>query len=344
MKSEPDASPASMQSREVIVGILGYGERPPSAGALAKIACLPSVSKLSIFWNSPSVQVGDSLNALATQASNISIHLNPENLGSAGGYEKLITNFRDHETAAFLFLLDDDLLPEANCITTLLNVADSHSGELDNMLLLAFRPGLPELANLVEKSIPVRRPRPGCCIGFHFMNILKPASEPIEFNSRTGHFQIGSAPWGGLLIPRSALGKLGVPRRDFFLYAEDYELTSRFVWNGGKILLIPNALIRDTDTAWNAVGGDISGIRRRMLLLPDAKVFHEARNRNFMARKYYAGSFPVYLVNKAIFLFTAYFIGLTHRRLSRARLIHRAINDGERMAELDATSTVPHHK
>ncbi len=340
MKFEPESSNASTQSREAVIGILGYGSRPPSADALIKIARLPSVRKLSIFWNAPSAEVSHLLAELQSRASNISVHLNPENLGSAGGYIKLIENFRDNETADHLLLLDDDLELEADCIKILFKAAESYPGKLDNTLLLAYRPGLPELADLVTKKIAIRRPRPGCCIGFHFLNILKAECEPIDYDAETRRFFIGSAPWGGLLIPRQALKKLGLPREDFFLYAEDYELTSRFVWNGGKIVLVPDALITDKDTAWNAVGGNTSNIRRRMLLLPDIKVFHETRNRNFMARKYYAGSFPIYLINKYIFLAYAYFLGILYGRLSRARLIHRAINDGERMASSEPVSDI----
>ena len=316
----------------VVVAVLGYGARPPSVDALARIAIDPNIVRLMIFWNSPTAAVRESLVEFKVAFPGTAIQTCEDNLGSAGGYARLLETFRKSESAPFLLLLDDDLKLDSNCIKQLLIAAASDLNALEQTLLLAYRPGLPELEGLVSSNVAIRRPRPGCCVGFHFLNLFKPEIEPIRRDSQTGHYSIGSAPWGGLLIPREALARLGSPREDFFLYAEDYELTSRFVWAGGEIELIPDALIHDGDVAWNAVGGAASPLKRRILHLPDIKVFHEVRNRNFMARNYYPGSYPIYLINKTIFLGCAYALGLWYGRLSRARLIRRAINDGELMA------------
>ena len=330
MKSAPITLDSAAAS--VIVGMLGHGSRAISGEDLVSIARHPNVAKLVIFWNSPSIEMREALDDLQEKISNAIILVSQDNLGSAGGYARLIEYFQNTENSPFLLLLDDDLQPESDCLEQLLATAALHARVLDHSLFLAHRPGLPELADLVSNQIAIRRPRPSCCIGFHIMNFIKPACEPIDRDIETGLYSIGSAPWGGLLIPRQALKKLGSPREDFFLYAEDYELTARFVWGGGKIMLVPNAVIQDKDTAWNAVGGNISGLKRRLLKLPEIKVFYEVRNRNFMARRYYPGWYPVYFLNKYIFLAATYALGMLHRKLSRSRLIHRAINDGEHMA------------
>ena len=160
--------------------------------------------------------------------------------------------------------------------------------------------------------------------------------EPVRFSETSGQYEIDSAPWGGLFISRPALEKLGLPRKDFFLYAEDSELTYRFTLNGGKILLVPDAEITDSQPAWNTVGGRMSNLRRRVLVLAEVKVFHEVRNRNYIARHYYPGFAPTYQMNKYLFLASAYFMGLMNGKIDRARLIHRAINAGEKMAADEA--------
>ncbi len=308
----------------------------PSTEALASIAYCGCVENIFIFWNEPSPDVRKSLAELAVNFPTLSISFSAENLGSAGGYARLLEKFRDSGDAPYLLLLDDDLRLAPDCIETLVAAAQSHSDSLDTCLFLAHRPQLPELENLVKKHQGIMKPRAGCCVGFHFLNLLSPLRESLRYSTDTGFFNIDSAPWGGLFIPRRALQKLGMPREDFFLYAEDSELTYRFTGNQGKILLVPKAVITDTDKAWNTVGGNISNLRRRVLWLPEMKVFHEVRNRNYMARHYYPGFLPVYWINKYLFLASAYFIGITNGKFSRALLIHQAIHAGEKMAANEA--------
>lgn len=320
----------------VIIGILGYGNRIPSFDALCQLISDPNVKGLLLHWNQPGPDVEKSLDEIRTRISSTRISISPENLGSAGGYARLLENFRDNYTADYLLLLDDDLRLAPDCIDNLVLAAQSHHDSLEATLFLAHRPGLPELSNLIKKHQGIMRPRAGCCVGFHLLNLLSPLREKVRESKKTGLFTIDSAPWGGMLIPRRALEKLGLPREDFFLYAEDSEMTYRFTRNGGKILLVPKAEITDTEAAWNTVGGDISNLRRRVLVLPEIKVFHEVRNRNYMARHYWPGFLPVYWLNKFLFLASAYFIGIFNGAFSRALLIHQAVNAGERMAAEEA--------
>ncbi len=327
-----------LKSDSVIIGILGYGNRIPSMNALIKLAANTDVAGLLIQWNQPGVDVRKALDKIRTLIPNINITISEDNLGSAGGYARLIENFRDNETSAYLLLLDDDLRLAPNCIEKLIHAARLHSELPESILFLANRPQLPELSNLINIQQGIMRPRSGCCVGFHFLNLFRPLREAVRYSSATGLFIIDSAPWGGLFIPRAALPRLGLPREDFFLYAEDSELTYRFTQNGGKIFLVPDAEITDTEPAWNTVGGNISNLRRRVLVLPEIKVFHEVRNRNYMARHYFPGFLPIYWINKFLFLASAYFIGITNRKFSRALLIHQAINAGERMTEKERRS------
>lgn len=323
---------AAPETTKVIIGILGYGNRIPSKDSLHKLVADPNIESLLIQWNQPGPDVKAALDEIRTQIPNTRIHISAENLGSAGGYARLIEYFRDEETSPFLLLLDDDLRLASDCIENMVAATQVNDESLDSTLFLANRPDLPELSNLIKHHRGIMRPRAGCCVGFHFLNLLSPLREQVRESKKTGLFTIDSAPWGGMLIPRRALDKLGLPREDFFLYAEDSEMTYRFTWNGGTILLVPNAEITDTEAAWNTVGGNISNLRRRVLVLPEIKVFHEVRNRNFMARHYWPGFLPVYWLNKFLFLASAYFIGIFNGAFSRALLIHQAVNAGEKMA------------
>ncbi|MEO8002981.1 MAG: glycosyltransferase [Arenimonas sp.] len=326
----------SIAKNSTLIGILGYGERLPEFDAMLTLANNPAVHKLAIFWNKAGAESREILQQLARDCQKISVFFNSENLGSAGGYAQILEHFHNNETTPFLLLLDDDLLLDNQCIDKLVTSAMNMESNISETLYLAYRPGLPEIRDLVENKIGIPRPRNSCCVGFHFLNLLYQHREPVRFNKTSGLFEIDSAPWGGLFVSRPAIEKLGLPRKDFFLYAEDSELTYRFTLNGGRIILVPDAKITDTDKAWNTVGGKISNLRRRVLWLPETKVFHEVRNRNYIARHYYPGFLPVYWINKFLFLASTYFIGIVNGKFSRALLIHQAIHAGEKMAANEA--------
>lgn len=321
----------------IMIGMLGYGDRCPQVQSLIAMAMHSHVKNLLIFWNQPSEKTKQTLDELKRLSEKIIIETSHENLGSAGGYAQLIMSFRDNYSTPYLLLLDDDLRPSPGCIEALLQAANNDSGLHDKTLFLAYRPMIPELADLVKHQKEMQSPRPGCCVGFHFANLFKkPSRTSARRFSETGLINLDLAPWGGLLIPRISLSRLGLPREDFFMYAEDTELTYRFTLNGGKILLVPSAEIIDLEPVWNTTGGAMSNLRRRIMVLPEMKVFHEVRNRNFIARHYFPGLLPTYWLNKFLFLLFAYFIGIANRRFSRVVLIHQAINAGEKMAAKEA--------
>lgn len=320
----------------IAIGILGYGTRLPSSNDLFSLSIHPSIEKLFIFWNQPTNATQNSLHEMQENIPKLYFSYCADNLGSAGGYAQIIKNFESTDTSNFLLLLDCDLQLQPDCLNQLLRAANLFNTQLSRTLFLAYRPKLPEMNDLVSKKQGINRPRPSACVAFHLMNLIKQRRECVSYSESNRVFSIESAPWGGLFIPRAALAKLGLPREDFFLYAEDSELTYRFTQNGGDIFLVPDAEIMDTEAAWNTVGGNISNLRRRVLVLPEIKVFHEVRNRNYIARHYYPGLLLVYWLNKFLLLASAYFIGITNGKFSRALLIHQAINAGEKMAAKEA--------
>jgi GT2 family glycosyltransferase len=117
-----------------------------------------------------------------------------------------------------------------------------------------------------------------------------------------------------------------------FLYADDAELTLRFTREGGVIRLVPEAVVSDRYPSWNATASRGGNLARRTLHMDDSKAYYEARNRNYLSRRFYPGRGAAYAINKAIFLGSLYLIAILNARLGRARLIHRALNDGEAMA------------
>lgn len=197
-------------------------------------------------------------------------------------------------------------------------------------LLMAYRADLPEFPALLEPGTRADEPRPGVCVGVHLLNLLGPVR--ARAITTMGGIFLSAAPYGGLLIPRQSLRLLGLPDEKLFLYGDDTVLTLQFTRAGGKIKLCPDAVVRDSEPVWNAIGGKMGNMVRRIAHLDDRKAYYEARNRCYFGSVFYPGNPFVYWVNRTAFLASALLLAIRHNRLQRFRLLHRALQDGERMA------------
>lgn len=317
---------------QILLGVLGYGARIPDLEALLSLVHAPESAGMLVFWNSPDAAVEERLAALSAASPQVEIRTSQDNLGSAGGYRRLLEWASSRDSWNYLLLLDDDQVLQTSALAALSDYASARASRHDvDTLYLAYRRDLTELSALVEQGTPLADIRPGACLGFHLANLFRP---PAGFSSHVDGegIRLDAAPYGGLLIPRAALHRLGFPIESLFLYADDAELTLRFTRGGGTIRLLPQAVVTDRFPSWNATDSRGGNLMRRILHLDDTKARYEARNRNFLSRRFYPGSRWTYAANKAVFLAAVYVVAAANGRLARARLIHTAIVEGEAMA------------
>lgn len=317
-----------------LICVLGYGGRVPEPGSLQRLAGAPDCSGMVVFWNQPSEEVAAILHALAAASDRIETRISSDNLGSAGGYSRLLEWAETVPGWQYLLLLDDDLVLEPESLSRLVECAARDPGHAQDTLYMAYRRDLSELLSLVEFGQPLADIRPGACLGFHVLNLARLPARHSSHVDEDG-IRLDAAPYGGLLVPRPAVSRLGKPMESLFLYADDAELTLRFTRAGGVIRLVPEAVVSDRYPSWNATASRGGNLARRTLHMDDSKAYYEARNRNYLSRRFYPGHAAAYAINKAIFLGSLYLVAILNFRLGRARLIHRALNDGEAMAARD---------
>jgi GT2 family glycosyltransferase len=321
----------------VLIGVLGYGERPPNVRNLLALCEHEATTAVLVTWHCPGTENARVLQALADLSPKLQVQSTTANPGSAGGYARLLERASAcGEEWDYLLLLDDDLDIEPAAMDRLVVVAEADPVR-DKTLFMAYRHGLTELEALVEHGRPLRDIRPGACVGFHFLNVTG-AGERHSSRSDNGQLLLDGAPYGGLLIPLACLARLGMPEPALFLYADDAEWTLRFTRDGGLIRLVSEAPVSDRSPSWNATRSIGGNIARRVLHLGATKAYYEARNRNFLARKYYPGRRFTYLANRTLFLAALYLLAAANFKVGRARLIHRAIGDGEIMARCSPAS------
>ena len=317
------------------VGILGYGATLRCGALLEQLEADPAVSEVLLFWNSaPADAMAD---ARLGTARKVRVQTSASNLGSAGGYGALLRWFDHASTAPFLLLLDDDAQPAADCTAALLARAHDPAFDPTRTLLISHRRDVPEFAALRASGQLPAPPRAGSCLGLHLANLWSPPRPIASGNPAL----LPCAPYGGLLVPRAALPRLGLPDQRLFLYGDDIALTLAFTRGGGAIQHVAEAVVADRAPAWNALGGEVRNTVRRMLHLDDHKAYHETRSAAYVARRFYAGSPSVYALNRTALLTQWTLLALRHGRWQRLGLLRRALRDGERLARVPPSAPTP---
>jgi len=257
-----------------------------------------------------------------------------DNVGSAGGYKRGIQTALRTE-ADFIYLLDDDNLPRADAIRRLLE-AFQQAGDAATTALLSLRPDRKEYALAAAQRISLRF-RPNSFQGFHLA-----ATARNKFNGFQGQrharteappvVPVEYAPYGGLLLHRHCIQRIGLPREDYFLYADDHEYSSRITQMGGSLLLCSASIVDDLELSWNRrprkhLSGLFSEESERM------RVYYSVRNSVALERMRVVRSRPSYLINGCIYLLHQFLMALAVERrpgpaIDRLRLILRACRDG----------------
>lgn len=253
------------------------------------------------------------------------------NQGSANGYVAGIQAALDLG-AETLWLMDDDNVPRAGTV----NILQQALGQLVPQSGPAAAAVLGSRENLSEILADPRRafPRASHFLGFHVADI------PAKILRRIGlaaappaavpEILMPYAPYGGFMAHREAFLAMGLPRRDFVLYADDWEYTMRLTEAGGRILLVRAAGIDDLEPSWH----NEEEARRNSFVTTlcngsDFRVYYALRNHVWLCRYRERGSALVYAVNRALYLFLLSFFAARTGRQSRAALMRRALADGE---------------
>ncbi len=148
-----------------------------------------------------------------------------ENLGSAGGQFAAV-NFYSQKDINWLWLMDDDIAPEDDCLEELVNVC------LSNPYASAVVPVRYENGDLLTyeaKDINLTKFYRG------FNRKFISSSDLIH-----KYFEIKTFPFEGPLINIQAINNIGLPDAKFFIIADDTDYAIRLS-EYGKILMVSNA-------------------------------------------------------------------------------------------------------
>ena len=159
----------------------------------------------------------------------------PENTGGSGGFYAGLEKAQAKPEASWIWVADDDGFPEQDCFEKAEKFIREHDAELPSisafcgMCVDGGRPAPVQRARFVKKF---------------FMRQELPVPEK-EFSSGTP-FTIDLYSFVGTILKKSALLEAGLPRKDFFIYQDDYEHAVR-MGKVGKIYCVPEIVIEHKD-------------------------------------------------------------------------------------------------
>ena len=262
----------------------------------------------------------------------ISVIRHAQNEGSAGGFASGIAAAREQPSVEWIWLLDDDNVPEEDAFEELCR-AFKQSGLSNTDALLSLRVDRSEYVSAFEREVHVGI-QPNSFMGFSFLRHLKQRFRSKGLARRSGGsplVQLGYAPYGGLLMSTQSIERVGLPDERLFLYGDDHEFTIRHLMNGGRIFLVGSSVVRDGEQSWDSSSrGDsrVAPIFSRNS--PDLYAYYLVRNRAYVEKKLLT-SYVSYAANTAASLAIAATKAALLQRsplfvLRRLRLVLHAIS------------------
>ena len=162
------------------------------------------------------------------------VHTMPENVGGSGGFYAGMEQALALTDCEWLFVSDDDALPEQNALEHLADFCERE----------------PELASESAALCGMVDAGDHIAVG-HRCRIRHSLSGRVDFpvseeEYKKDWFAIDFFSYIGSAIRRSALEKAGLPRKEFFIYCDDYEHALR-LGREGRILCLPSVVMHHQD-------------------------------------------------------------------------------------------------
>jgi rhamnopyranosyl-N-acetylglucosaminyl-diphospho-decaprenol beta-1,3/1,4-galactofuranosyltransferase len=229
----------------------------------------------------------------------------PSNTGGAGGFHEGL-RLAVERGADLVWLMDDDGLPDPDCLELLL----PYAAELD-----FWGPLVVDEADPQRLVFPIRLP--GRATVVHRLTDVRAAA-------RGGLIRDVVIPFNGVLVTRELVERIGYPREEYFIWGDDHEYRLRAERAGARIATVVGAQVRHPSVG--ELGTPMAFGRSTYNHSPsDLKAYCMGRNNLVNLRDYRGWPAAAVFVAKTVWFYT-----VTRRDPARLRLMLRAIRDGVR--------------
>lgn len=237
----------------------------------------------------------------------------PENMGGAGGfYEGVKAAYDDNYD--WVWIMDDDAFPTPSCLAEL----TPYYGLEDTVALASLKVDLDDNILYHHRGF------------FNFSHGLPVQEHITKEDTLTQTTDIDMASFVGLLVRREAISKIGFPKKEFFIHADDLEYCIR-LRSVGKIKLVNKSVIKHAE-------GSVKGTFQKTVLgmkvnrRPFDKLwinYYMQRNLIWLGRKYSTNKLSLYATIVKNYLMTMMGIILfDDHKLRRIKFYTNAYYDG----------------
>lgn len=240
------------------------------------------------------------LDELENRFKNIRVINLKENTGGAGGFYYGLNFLKDEmDTIDWVWMMDDDAIPDINALENLCKYAHNESN--------------------IYASLPQEQ---GIC---SWSNLNMDSKELNFVNNYNEIEEVKWAPFLGFFISLDLVKMIGLPNKGYFLAADDVEYSMRAKKYGSQIFIVRDSILNHplSDTYKISIGyRSLTNLR----LIP-WKRYYDTRNRIFIAKKYYGLRLYTQTIPASFLRLMATLIYETNR-LKQAKAFWAGLYDG----------------
>lgn len=274
-----------------------------------------------------------SVHPIAATDKRVTILNNTENEGSAGGYHQGIKYAFEQLQCDFIWLLDDDNLPEQDALDGLLSQWDKIQGEDDKKALFCLRDDRKTHVNIARGANPMQYYLvPDNFLGFSLFRIFKNQWRKLRGKRAvSGEYRervtMPYVPYGGLLMHKQLVAAIGYPNADMYLYVDDSEYSFRITQHGGVIWMIPACRITDIDKS-QGINYQKRPFHSQLLDEWSFRTYYHIRNRIYFYSRVAIRNKFMFRVNKLLYLAFLRVISILSLKTAEYKKLVAAVNDG----------------